>query len=177
MALNLTRCPNPGPGSGHASRTHGAPPCSATTQSWLCCSVYRRSESGPMGTLVLNLSNCPIPSPGGSADGMSEFGAAVQAAVAAVTPRSLGVAMSIEQVRTLASISRACGTARDEPRSPLPETAGTFREVMSAWLLRLATNRVAYSGGERPPHGPACMTCGGSAQARDQMSLGWLVPH
>ena len=60
--------------------------------------MYKRGEDGPMGTLVLNLSNCPVPRPGGSADGMSKFGAAVQAAVAAVMPRSLGVAMSIEQV-------------------------------------------------------------------------------
>ena len=51
-----------------------------------------------MGTLVLNLSNCPFASPGGSVDSMSNFGAAVQAAVAAMMPRSLGVAMSIEQV-------------------------------------------------------------------------------
>eukprot|EP00891_Asterochloris_glomerata_P002440 jgi/Astpho2/2440/Aster-x1076 len=64
----------------------------------LVSSVYKRSEDGPMGTLLLNLSNCPIPSPGGSADGMSKFGAAVQAAVAAVMPRSLGVAMCIEQL-------------------------------------------------------------------------------
>lgn len=98
MVLNLSRSPYPGRGSGYASVATEAPQNSPTTQSRLCCSVYKRSEDGPMGTLLLNLSNCPIPSPGGSADGMSKFGAAVQAAVAAVMPRSLGVAMCIEQV-------------------------------------------------------------------------------
>ena len=78
-----------------------------------------------MGTLVLNLSNCPIPSPGGGADGMSNFGAAVQAAVAALMPCSLGVAMSIEQVGSLAGVSNFCSILSAWPHSPLPETVGT----------------------------------------------------
>ena len=126
MVLHLSKCPNPGPGSSQVCPAHGAPHCSPTSQYLLCCSVYKRNEDGPLGTLVLNLSNCPIPCPGGSADGLSKFGAAVQAAVAAVMPRSLGVAMSVEQVCSLAGDSRSCIVVSDGPCSPLLESAGTF---------------------------------------------------